>query len=462
MKRTTMCFATVAAILAGLSLASRAAAEDVQALAQAYNASGLELLQRLAASPGNVVLSPYSIGSAMAMARSGARGETEAEMARVLHHRLDRAATDAANADLLKILGGYDKSTATPTCERGLQWTGRRCEGAAAANGSCPSTAEREGNRCVARPTWRPASAKLLMANALLLPAAGKAAVSADYQRLIQTRYRGEVLAQVGQEPIGLDQVNNWVRSRTEGKIPGVLDRLDPDAVAVLLNAIYFQAHWAARFNKTATTDDAFHLTGQTAGSQAIKAPMMHQTGHFALVARPGYRAIRLPYDIPNLAMVIVLPERTDGLADVLGRFDAHELAALEADLDPARPKLAALALPRFKASTKADLKGLFGQLGMHAAFDPHRANFSGIVDQPTPRPLVIGQIAHRAIIDVMEEGTEAAAATAVVIEMATAIARPQQPEQPEPFVVDHPFLFLVVDRTSGALLFAGRVADPR
>ena len=445
-------------ILAALSLAPRAAAEDVRALTLAYNASGLELLQRLARSPGNVVLSPYSIGTAMAMARSGARGPTEAEMARVLRHRLDRAATDMANAELLKILNGYDKSAVAPGCEQGLQWNGQRCEGPAAGDGRCPSTARREGERCLGEPIFRPASAKLSLANALLLLADEKEAVSPDYQRLVETCYGAETLAQIGQEPIRLEQVNAWVSARTEGKIPTILDRLDPDAVAVLLDAIYFKAHWAQRFNKAATRDDAFHLSA----TQQANVPIMRETGRFALVARPDYRAVRLPYDVPSLSMVVVLPERTDGLAEVLAQFDAQELTALGAELNLARPRLVALALPRFKASSRADLKETLSQLGMHLAFDRGAADFSGISGQPlSQRRLAIGQIVHRAVVDVMDEGTEAAAATAV-IQQVMAAARPPQPEQPEAFVVDHPFLFLIVDRTSGAVLFAGRIADPR
>jgi serpin B len=463
MRRTTACLSTLCltltAMFAGLSTAWPARAQDVHAVSLAYNTSGLELLQRLAASPGNIVLSPYSIGTAMAMARSGARGETEAEMARVLQHRLDRAGTEVANAKLLSLLDGYDKSAVAPGCEQGLRWTGRHCEAPATATGRCPATARREGEGCVAEPIFRPASAKLLVANALLLLAAGKKdVVSADYQRLIETCYRGEVLAQVGLEPIGVDQVNAWVASKTEGKIPRMLDRLDRNSAAVLLNAIYFKAHWAQLFAKAATKNDAFYVKA----AQQIDVPMMRETGRFALVARPGYRAIRLPYDVPALSMIIALPERREGLAELVERFDARELAALGAELIPAHAKLVALALPRFKASSMANLIGPFSQLGMRAAFDRQAADFSGITGRPpAQRRLVIDQIVHRAVIDVMEEGTEAAAATAVVIAEAAA-ARPPKPEEPEPFVVDHPFLFLIVERASGAVLFAGRIVDPR
>jgi serpin B len=437
------------AMLVGLSMAPRAAAQDIQALAQAYNTSGLELLQRLAVGPGNIVLSPYSIGTAMAMVRSGARGATEAEMAAVLRHRLDSAGTDAANAKLLGVLNGYESAEA-PRCARGLNWTGQRCEAAVARDGQCPETAERKGELCIADPVFRPPSAKLLVANALLL-AGKKDVVSADYQRLLEASYRADVLAEVG-----LDQVNAWVNSKTEGKIPTILDKLDANAVAVLLNAIYFRAHWAQPFKEWLTKNDAFFLTAD----RRVDVPMMHNTGRYQRVARSGYRAIRLPYDVPALSMIIVLPDQSDGLAELIARFDAGELSALTAELERAQPTLVALGLPRFKARSKADLKAQFSRLGMNAAFDRRQADFSGITGQPlSQNRLVIDQIVHRAVIDVMEEGTEAAAATAVEM-IATARMRP--PEQLEPFVVDHPFLFLIVDRESGAVLFAGRIADPR
>jgi hypothetical protein len=141
-----------------------ARAQEIKPLIEAYNASGLDLFHQLAVTPGNIVLSPYSVGTAMAMARAGARGATEVEMATVLHHRLDRAGADAANGDLMKILNSYDKSTIAPNCAAGMQWTGQRCEGTPAADGSCPFrvVAHREGEKCVSPPLKGPRRRSLL------------------------------------------------------------------------------------------------------------------------------------------------------------------------------------------------------------------------------------------------------------------------------------------------------------
>jgi serpin B len=343
-----------------------------------------------------------------------------------------------------------------PSCERGLQWSGQHCEAAAIAEAGrgpprCPGTARREGDRCIADPIARPASAKLVAANALMLPGQGRS-VSADYQTLVKNKYAAEVFAGVG-----LDEVNGWVSKKTEGKIPKILARLDPNAKAVLLNAIYFRARWASTFGKWATRNDPFHL----AASQRVELPTMHRTQDYVVVARQGYRAIRLPYDVGSLAMIIALPSEVEGLAEVVKRFDGNELSALMDALDATPAKLVELAMPRFKMSFEAGLVPAFKQLGMAVAFDD-RADFSGMTGRPASEgSLKIDAIVHRAFIEVMEEGTEAAAATAVVM-VPTAAARPEAPPKPEPFQVDHPFQFFIADRSTGAVLFEGLIVDPR
>jgi serpin B len=435
-----------AAALALTLLLANAAEDDVRIkqLTAAYRDTGQALFARFAAAPGNIVFSPYSIGTAMAMAFAGAGGDTEAEMAQVLRLGMDRAEVDAANGALIKILNGYDHSAAPPDCPAGMTWNGKECEGPAV-GGACPPGMRQEGERCLGAPVHVPASAKLAVANALMLPRQGEA-IRADYRALVHDQYAAEIFTGAG-----VDDVNGWVAKKTEGKIPKILERLDANTAAVLLNAVYFKARWAATFIKSATREQPSSLSaGQTA-----QVPMMRRTGPYAVAARPGYRAIALPYDINELAMLVVLPNEIDGLADVTRRFDGEELAALMSALAAETTRPVALELPRFHTSFGASLKPAFEALGMHLAFDRARADFSRMAAQ---EPLMIGDIVHRAVIDVMEDGTEAAAATAVV--MAARAALPQQ--QPEPFRVDRPFLFAIVDRATGAVLFAGRISDPR
>jgi serpin B len=413
----------------------------VRALSGAYNASGQDLFKRLSTGPGNFVFSPYSIGTAMAMALAGARGETEREMAAVLKHSLGRAEIAGANSVAQSLLNGYDQDVVPPSCPQGMRLSAQSCEQAPVANGQCSLPARRVGDLCVASPILRP-SAKIVIANALML---AKAAVSDDYADLLKDKYAAELF-----QKAALGDVNGWVSRQTDGKIDKILDRMSD---VILINAVYFKARWASVFNKDLTRAEAFNLSPSL---QAL-VPMMQQRGNYSVIARERYRAIRLPYEVQALGLVVVLPDAVDGLSEVSNRLDANELSQALAVLhsEPTRPVV--LAMPRFKSEFKADLKTAFQQAGMGRAFDLRTADFSGMTGRPaSAAPTAIDQIVHRAVIDVMEGGTEAAAATAVGMRMTTV------PSPSAPFRVDHPFLFYIVDEATGAILFQGRVVDPR
>ena len=388
-----------------LAAASPALSNDrTAALIEAYNASGQQLFARLTAGTSNVVLSPYSIGTAMAMALAGARGETAVEMSSVLMHRLKQGDLDEANHSILAKLNANDRH------------------------------------------------AKLLTANALVRTTLGDV-VSADYVDLLRSKYAAELF-----QGASLDDVNEWVKRKTEGRIDRMLDHLASDSAAVILNAIYFNAHWASAFEKNATRDEAFNL----APSRRVQVPTMTKTEEFPLVVGKGYRAIRLPYEDRTLGMVVVLPDRIDGAAAVQKALDAKELARLLDTLKSSQVhKSVALSLPRFNIAFKVDLVPLFKQAGMSRPFGD-AADFSGMSEQPASQtPIRIGQIVHRAVVDVAEKGTEAAAATAVEVRALGVRPRPTL-VTPVPFHVDRPFLFYLVDETTGAILFQGRINDPR
>jgi serpin B len=444
----------VCAVAAGPAAAQLhiAAEARVTLLARAYNATGQQLFGQFAATPGNIVFSPYSIGTAMSMALSGARGDTASEMMRAMSMRMATDAIDAANAEMLSILNGYDQSAAPPVCPSRTSVNGRDCEARPGGDlmNQCQAGFRLVGNRCVA-PGATPASARFLAANALMLLKHGDL-ISADYVAALKSKYAAEVF-----KDTGLDDVNGWVARKTEGKIGRMLDRLDPDAVAVLLNAVYFKSRWALVFDLKLTKDEAFNLTR----SQQADVAMMNQTGSFSLVSRGGYRAIRLNYEVPELGLVIVLPDDVEGVGTVTRRLGANELAELFAALrDGQAKKPVALVLPRFKAEYRAELVAPFRQAGIQKAFDANSADFSGMSGLPAAvGRLHIDQIVHRAVIEVAEENTEAAAATAVGIRATSA---PPPAPTPVSFRVDHPFLFYLVDDTTGAILFQGRIADPR
>jgi serpin B len=450
---------TLAAVMAiaGTLAAAPAAAQlhiaveaRVTLLARAYNATGQQLFGRFAATPGNIVFSPYSVGTAISMALSGARGDTAAEMMRALSMRMATDAIDTANAEMLSILNGYDHSTAPPICPPRATVNGASCEMRPLDTNQCEFGLHLVRDRCVG-PGTSPPSARFLSANALMLERRGDL-IAADYVAALKTKYASEVF-----QDASLNDINDWVAKKTEGKIGKMLDRVDPNAVAVLLNAVYFKARWASVFDPKLTKNEAFNLTR----SQKADVPMMNQAASFSLVSRGGYRAVRLNYQIPELGLVVVLPDDVEGVGALVTRLGANELTELFAALrDGQAKKPVALVLPRFKAEYRADLVAPLRQAGIQKAFDANSADFSGMTGRPAALGrLHIDQIVHRAVIEVAEESTEAAAATAVGVR-SMAIAAPTP--APVSFRVDHPFLFYLVDDTTGAILFQGRVVDPR
>jgi serpin B len=436
---------TAPALCLGLAVLPAAAQGDSRALTQAYNRSGHELFQALAAAPGNVVLSPFSIGTAMAMVLAGARGETEAEMRNVLRHTLSGEEIDAANAKALAAL----LAAGEPSCPDGFTRASRLCEAPAPADkdARCPHDATRAGALCVT--DARPSDVTLRIANALML-VNPSATVANEFRDRIGKHYGAQIIPGAD-----LATVNNWVKDKTEGKIPTIIDRLNPQDSHVLLNAIYFKAPWAHAFAKTATHDRDFHLTA----SAKAEVPTMTQSAAFAIGKGDGYQAIRLPYARDGLSMIVVRPDEIDGIDKVIAGFDMTKLDALMQALRAAPKRMVMLSLPKFKFEFAAELIPPFKTLGMSKVFDPAVSDLSGLTGLPREKAQsTIDQIAHRAVIEVAEEGTEAAAATAVVVTTRTMAPG----NQPERFAVDRPFLFLIADDATGVILFAGRVSDPR
>lgn len=394
-----------------LAPATAAGAENgaERALAGAYNMSGQDLFRTLAKQPGNIVLSPYSIGTAMAMVLAGARGETQTEMRLVLRHSLSAGEIDAANARALGLLTSSDAKSADAKPE---------------------------------------IAATLRIANALMLVNAG-ATVAPSFEETIRTQYGSELF-----KDATLDTVNAWIKAKTEGKIEKILERLNPQDSHVLLNAVYFKAPWAHAFPSSATRDRPFTLTN----GEDIHVPTMTQQGEFAIAKGDGYAVIRLPYAMNGLSMTIVRPDAADGLDTLIAGIDGAKAEAILKSVRDVQKRMVALSMPRFKFEFKAELIEPFKSFGMTKVFDPAQSDLSGLTGKPrTEAQSTIDQIAHRAVIEVAEEGTEAAAATAVVV-----TTRAMRPDEVERFQIDRPFLFMISDDKTGAILFQGRVSDPR
>ena len=236
--------------------------------------------------------------------------------------------------------------------------------------------------------------------------------------------------------------INDWVEEKTEGKIEDLIPQgmIDPSTVLVLTNAIYFKGDWASQFPKDQTRDASFRVsTGVTR-----TVPMMSQVGEFPLATVDGLQVLGLPYRGQDIQMFVLLPSADDGLADLEARLTAENL---DRWLSAAQKNEVSVRLPRFRVTSEFSLKDQLSALGMPTAFGA--ADFSGMAEG---RDLQISEVVHKAFVAVDEEGTEAAAATGVII---------RETSMPPEFVADHPFLFLVRDEVTGSVLFLGRMVEP-
>ncbi|MCR4406592.1 MAG: serpin family protein [Anaerolineae bacterium] len=354
---------------------------------------------------GNLFYSPYSISLALAMTYAGARGETEQQMADTLHFTLPQDRLHPAFNDL-------DLELAS------------RGEGAKGKDG--------QGFRLnIVNAIWGQQGYKFL---------------PAFLDTLAENYGAGlRLLDFAGNPEASRVTINDWVSDQTEGRIKdlipqGVIDKLTR---LVLTNAIYFNAAWAEPFKKDLTTDGPFHLLD---GSQ-VTVPMMKQTTSFGYAEGEGYQAVELPYDGRELAMVIFLP--------AAGKFETFEnsldAVKVEAIIESLNYREVALTMPKFEVESDFSLVDALAAMGMPVAFSAG-ADFSGM---DGTRNLYIGDVIHKAFVSVDEAGTEAAAATAVVMKMTA------MPEPAIEVTVDRPFIFLIRDIETGAILFVGRVVNP-
>ena len=360
---------------------------------------GGALLGALGPPSENAVLSPYSIAVALQMTLEGARGVTAEQIAATL--QLPGVTGDALAA-----------------------------QGAAL----------RRDLSAVDNPAGR---VRLRISNGLW-PLAGYP-IKAPFEQSLRTGFDVDVRpVDFAGDPSGARRtINRAVSEQTNGKIPKLIaSDLDRLTRLVLTNAVYFKADWATAFDTALTRPSTFHADGRD-----VEVGFMQQTGEFGYTKRSGYRLLSLPYRNNRLAMTIMLPDGR--LAPLEQRLRQDGLSALLG----AKPPLTAvtLTMPKFRFRTHVLLNDALRRLGMTDAFDQDRADFSGISDEQ----LFVSQVVHDAYVSVDEAGTEAAAATGVVVQATSGVARSAE------VIVDRPFLFAITDQATGAPMFLGRVVDP-
>lgn len=270
----------------------------------------------------------------------------------------------------------------------------------------------------------------------------------AEYRRTLESTFRAAPrTVDFQHDPDGArDAINKEVSKNTHGKIDKLLtDSLDPMTRLVLVSATYLKARWAATFSKEQTAPRPFTL----ANGDKVDVPTMTRRGHYRVATGTGWRAVELPYADGQTAMLVVVP-------DDLAAYQRTLAASTVADVNAALASTYVdLFMPSFEQRTRKELNDILKGLGARTMFDPDNADFTGIA--PRPPDLFVALVQHEAWIKVDEEGTEAAAATAAVMDATSAVIG-----EPETFAIDRPFLFFITDRPSGAVLFAGRVVDPR
>lgn len=373
--------------------ASAPAQSPYETLARGNTAFAVQLYRELGSQEGNIFFSPYSVSSALGMTYAGARGKTAKEMAGVLHFDLSQAELHSAFKNL---------------------------------NEELSTTAQKTGQ-------------KLNIANALALT---RGNVSDEFKSLLRVNYSAEIFSG------GLNVINDWVKRKTEGKIEKILEQLSPNSVCVLLNAIYFKGVWKSQFEKTSTHDAFFNISPD----KKAKVPFMYQKGDFRILREKDFQALSMPYKGENMSMVVFLPKDKHGLAALESQFTIQNLKEWLDKLDRQMAQKVKLYVPKFKLETKYDLLSPFQKMGMKDAFE-QAADFSGMGWKKGD--LWISQIKHRAFVEVNEEGTEAAGATAV--EMQT-----KSMDQTPVFRADHPFAFIIRDNQNNSILFMGRMVNPQ
>ncbi len=361
---------------------------------------GFKLFQQvLQAQPGrNVAISPSSVAIALTMTYNGAAGKTQQAMAKTLELQgLNLATLNQSNAALTAALTHADPDV------------------------------------------------QLAIANSLW--ARNGVKFNPGFVQRNQSFYDAKLTTLDFANPNSVATINQWVSQNTRGKIPKMVDRLSPDQVLLLLNAIYFKGKWSEAFDKQDTTERPFTLANGTRKTH----PLMSQTGDYDYLETKQFQAVSLPYGSGRWSLYVFLPRPNSNLDVFIKTLTPKNWQQWMSQF---RDRPGTVKIPRFKLEADLNLNNTLKALGMAPAFDRNQADFSAM----STEPLAIDQVKHKTLVEVNEEGTEAAAATSVEMVFTSA---PPAPAPPFNLVADRPFFWAIRDNQTGTLLFMGTVVDP-
>lgn len=387
----------------GMNYAERqaAAAGLDSGLADSSNRLGVKLFGQLwKQGGGNLTISPYSVAAALALAYNGSAGETAEELGKLLGYAPDeRQKLNTGHQSLMKLL-----------------------------NHGGPGVELK-----IANSVWSMKGLPLRR----------------DYLKTGENFYDAQIKTTDLAAEKSVKEINGWVADHTGDKIQEMLTKPPgPQAVAVLVNALYFKGGWTDVFEEQATKQADFYPPD----GPAVQVMMMKRGGIFSYAAHKDWQAVKLPYGEGQMEMVVVLPGEQSSLVELVGQLEQGTLP-LDEDYTST---LGTLLLPRFTASYRTELSKALQALGVKQAFDPSLGDFSLMSDLDSP--IYFEQVIHKTYIDVNERGTEAAAST--VIDMLAGAAPPA--DKPFEMNVNRPFLFMIRDTQSGVVLFLGAIENPQ
>jgi len=350
----------------------------------------------------NIFISPLSISMALAMTYNGAEGTTKDAMAKTLNFgNMTLEEINREYSKLIESLENVDQAV------------------------------------------------KLLIGNSVWMRKEFEPIVKSSFLERVGTSYDGEIFTRDFGNPQTVSEINVWADENTEGKIKQIIQELSPELVMLLINAIYFKGEWIIRFDEALTQPQDFFLPG----GNTVKVDMMSTSGNFSYCSGENCQVARLPYGRDKIAMYVFLPDEGISLDSFIANLNQTAHDEYVSRLQPEEGLV--VKLPKFEVEYGVKhLNSVLEKLGMEIAFDRYEANFSGIAST-APGNLYISYADHKAIVEVNEKGTTAAAVTVVGIGITSVGPTPRS------FVVNRPFFFEIRDDRSGSILFMGKILNP-